>query len=54
MCREAWSEKYNYLYGDMTKNKMKVNIIFSMKEETYILKGFRKKKLLVFLHVVFN
>ena len=45
MCRVAWSEKFNYLYIDMTKKKMKVNIVFSTKAKTHILNVFAKLKL---------
>ena len=44
MCRVAWSEKYNYLCIDITKNKkMKVNIVFSTKAKTHILIVFVKR-----------
>ena len=37
MCREAWSEKFNYLCIDMTKNKNEgKNRIFNESKNTYI------------------
>ena len=48
-CREAWSEKFNYLYIDLTK-KMKVNFVFSMRVKTHIiLNAFPRMKLFSFL-----
>ena len=37
MCHKAWDERFNYLCIDMTKNKKKVNIVFSMKVKPHIL-----------------
>ena len=49
MCRKAWSEKFNYLCFDMTKNKNEVkNSIFNESKNTYILTVFVKKKLFSF------
>ena len=45
MCRVAWSEKLNYLCIDMTKIKMKVNIVFSTKVKPHILNVFLKLNL---------
>ena len=45
MCKEAWSEKFNHLCFDMTQNKMKVNIVFSMRTKTHMLTVFVKVKL---------
>ena len=45
MCPVAWSGKLNYLCIDMTKIKMKVNIVFSMKVKPDILFVFLKVKL---------
>ena len=45
MCRVAWSEKFNYLWMYMTKNKKMVNIVFSVKAEMRILKAFAKVNL---------
>ena len=37
LCRGAWSEKFNYLYIDMTKNKNDGKYrIFNEKKITYI------------------
>ena len=47
VCREAWSERFNYLCIDMTKNKMKVKVVFSMKSETYTLNAFTKPNLFI-------
>ena len=45
MCNKAWSERFNYLFIDMTKIKMKVNIVFSTKAKTLTLNVFVKLKL---------
>ena len=45
MCHKAWDEEYNYLCIDMTKKKIKVNIVFSMKVKLHILNAFAKLKL---------
>ena len=50
LCRKAWSEKFNNLCIDKTKNK--VNIVFSMKTKTHILNAFLK--LFCFLNAVPN
>ena len=42
LCRVAWSEKFNYLYIDMSENKMKANIVFSTKAKPHISIVFRK------------
>ena len=45
ICRESWSEKFNYLYIDMAKKKMKVNIVFfPRKAKTLKLNAFVKVK----------
>ena len=37
MCRVAWSEKFNYLFTDMTKTKNEVKYrIFKESKNTYI------------------
>ena len=36
MCRVAWSENFNYLYIDMTKNKNKGKYFFNESKNTYI------------------
>ena len=41
MCQKAWSERINYLCIDINK-KMKVLIVFPMKEKTHILNVFPK------------
>ena len=38
MCHKAWIERFNYLCIDMTKNKMKLRIVFAMKTKPHILK----------------
>ena len=35
MCHKAWDEKFNYLCIDVTKKKMKVNMVFSMKAKLH-------------------
>ena len=53
--REAWSEKYNYLYFDMTRDtKNKVNIVFAMKTKTHILNVFMKVNLFNFFEFCFQ
>ena len=48
ICRKAWSEKFNYLCFEMTKNKKKVKYRISMKAKSYKLNAFQKLKILVF------
>ena len=45
MCREAWSERFNYLCIFMSKNKMKVNLVFSMKPKRHTLNALLKRNL---------
>ena len=45
MCHKPGSERFNYLFIDMTKNKKKRNIVFSMKAKPKILNVFTKVNL---------
>ena len=45
MCHKAWDERFNYLCIDMTKSKMKVNIVFSTKVKPHKLIVLRKQSL---------
>ena len=54
MCHKAWSEKINYLCIDMTKKKMKVNIVFSMKTKTRISNVFVKTNFFNKINIVSN
>ena len=51
--RKAWSERFNYLYIDMTK-KLKANVVFPTKAKTHILRVFAKVTLLIAINVVSN
>ena len=45
MCRRTWSEKFNYLCIELSKNRNEVNIVLSMKAKTHILNVFVKMNL---------
>ena len=45
MFHKAWNEKFNYLCIDMTKTKMKVNIVFLMKVKPHTWIVFAKLNL---------
>ena len=44
-CHKVWSEKFLYLCIDTTKNKMKANIVLSVKAKTHILTVIVKLKI---------
>ena len=46
MCHKTWSERFNYLFIDVTKNKNRVNIVFSMKPKPHTLNVSPKVNLL--------
>ena len=54
MCHKTWSEKFNYLCIDITKTKLKVKIVFSMKTETHKMNVFVKSNLFNKINVRFN
>ena len=54
MFRNIWSEKFNYLCIEWSKNKKKVNIVCSVETKTHKLIVFAKVKLFSFLNVASN
>ena len=56
MCHKVWSESINYLCINMTKNKMKVNIVFSTKIKPHLLNVFLKVNLFEndHIHILLN